>query len=133
MVRMLPIFLLILSFSAAALAEVEWQVVQSLQLPSSPVDVTTSGDGQRVFVLLENGEVRVYDAGGTLQESVRLGLGADRIAVTPDGERLLLSDAKGRQVRMVALDFIKPIDISGSPFKGPDDAKVVVAVYSDFQ
>jgi len=123
----------LLAFSASAGAEVEWQVSQHLKLPSAPIDVATSADGQRVFVLLKAGEVRIYDAGGQQQEALMIGGNADKIAVSPDGEQLVLSDSKTQQVSLVALDYVKPIDLSGSPFKGPADAKVVVAVYSDFQ
>ena len=130
----ISIFLLLFVLSASlATAEVEWQIDRNIKLPSAPIDVTTSADGQRIFVLLKGGEVQVFDASGKKQETINFGSNADRIVVSPDGERLLLSDSKGKQVNLVSLDFVKPIDIAGSPFKGPTDAKVVVAVYSDFQ
>ena len=133
MIRYILVLLSVLLISSIASAEVEWQVSQDLKLPMAPVDIATSADGQKVFVLLSGGEVRIYDANGQLLEEVRLETAADKIAVSPDGEQLVLSDSKTKQVKMVSLDYIKPIDISGSPFKGPADAKVVVAVYSDFQ
>ena len=130
----ISILLLFLAFLASSVsAEVEWEIYRNFKLPSAPVDITTSADGQRIFVLLKEGDVQIYDANGRLQESLNLGSDADKIVVSPDGERLLLSDSKGMQVRIVSLDYVKPINITGSPFKGPDDARVVVAVYSDFQ
>jgi len=36
-------------------------------------------------------------------------------------------------LKTVAIDFIVNFNIAGSPFLGPADAKVVVAVFSDFQ
>jgi sugar lactone lactonase YvrE len=127
-------FVLVLLFLAStAVAEVEWQINRNFKLPAAPVDITTSSDGQKIFVLLKGGEVHIYDTNGQQLERLRFGTEADKIIVTPDGERLLLSDSKTKQVKLVSLDYIKSIDISGSPFKGPKDAKVVVAVYSDFQ
>jgi DNA-binding beta-propeller fold protein YncE len=131
--RILLIAVLALALCAPVYAEVEWQVSQNLKLPSAPVDIATSADGQKVFVLLQGGELRIFNANGQQQEAVNLEISADKIAVSPDGGRLVLSDSKSKQVRLVSLDYIKPIDISGSPVKGPDDATVVVAVYSDFQ
>lgn len=124
---------MLLLISTNGYAEVEWQISRNLQLPAAPVDVTTSADGQKIFVLLDKGEVRIYDADGRQYDSIRLGPDADRIAVSPDGQLLLVSDSRGKQIKMVSLDFIKSIDIAGSPFRGPEEAKVVVAVYSDFQ
>ncbi len=126
--------MLILSFLASvAVAEVEWQINRDFKLPSAPVDITTSSDGQKIFVLLKGGDVHIYDTNGRQLEQLKFGTEADKIVVTPDGERLLLSDSKSKQVKLVSLAYIKDIDTSGSPFKGPKDAKVVVAVYSDFQ
>jgi hypothetical protein len=34
---------------------------------------------------------------------------------------------------ILVLDFIQNIDVSDSPFKGPADAAVTIAVFSDFQ
>ena len=131
MMRILLILVFLLPLCSPVMAEVEWQVDQNFKLPSAPVDMTTSADGQRIFVLLKGGEVRIYDGNGRQQEVLKLGRQADKIRVSPDGGRLILS--KGEEVSLVSLDYVKQIDISGSPYKGAEDAKVVVAVYSDFQ
>lgn len=133
MQRILIPVLSLLFLATSVVADVEWQVNGNIKLPSSPVDMTTSADGQRIFILLAKGEVQIYDANGRQQETLKLDTAADKIMVSPDGEKLFLSDSKGKQVKLVSLAFVKPIEIAGSPFKGPKDAKVVVAVYSDFQ
>ncbi len=46
---------------------------------------------------------------------------------------LLLSSRSNKTVELLAIDFIHKINISGSPFKGSEDALVVIAVFSDFQ
>lgn len=129
--RILLTVLLLLSSVAVTPAAVEWEQRGNLQLDAPLVDMVSSADGQRIFALLKGGKVVIFDATGAKQESLDLEFKAERIAVTPRGEQLILS--KGKEVRLVALDYIKTIDITGSPFKGPTDAKVVVAVYSDFQ
>ena len=51
----------------------------------------------------------------------------------PGGETLILRSGKNKTVELVTLDFIQKINITGSPFKGPQDAPVVIAVFDDFQ
>jgi len=55
------------------------------------------------------------------------------IASSPSGSYLLLADSKDNTVELVQISFVVDIDISGLPFKGPADAPVVVAVFSDYQ
>jgi hypothetical protein len=38
-----------------------------------------------------------------------------------------------KTVEIVTIDFIQNINVSGSPFKGPEDAAVVIAVFDDFE
>jgi hypothetical protein len=51
----------------------------------------------------------------------------------PKEDLLLLKSRKNRTVEILVLDFIQKINTSGSPFKGPKDAPVEIAVFSDFE
>jgi hypothetical protein len=51
----------------------------------------------------------------------------------PGGDSLILNSNKNKTVQIIVLDFIQNINIFGSPYKGSDDAPVVVAVFDDFQ
>ena len=55
------------------------------------------------------------------------------IGTSPSGDFLLLADSKNKTLEMVKIAFVVDIDISGLPFKGPANAPVVVAVFSDYQ
>ena len=114
-------------------AAVEGEVLTTLPLESAPLDVAVSADGRWTFVLVQGGEVRVYGADGELQGTVRVKDGALGIAASPTGDRLFVSGRDPDRVEVVSVDFVHPIDVAGSPFKGPADAPVVVAVYNDFQ
>jgi len=47
---------------------------------------------------------------------------------------MLLLKSRGNQtIEILVIDFIQKINISSSPFKGPTDAPVMIAVFSDFQ
>jgi len=114
-------------------AEVEGEVLKTLAVGVAPLDVAASADGRWTFVLFPGGEVRVYSADGESQGTLQVGSGAERIASSPQGDRLFVTSRAPEQISIVSVDFVYPIDVAGSPFKGPADAPVVVAVFSDFQ
>ena len=57
----------------------------------------------------------------------------DGIKVGPEQDILLLTSRQNKTVEILVLDFIQNLDVSNSPFKGPADTVVTVAVFSDFQ
>lgn len=100
---------------------------------SSPVDVAVSWDSRWVYVLTNKGELLLYSEDGRLQKRMNVGSGVTSIGAGPSDGWLLLSDRKSKTIRLVSLNLEYDIQLSGSPFKGPANAPVVVAVYSDFQ
>ncbi len=116
-----------------AVAEVESQVLKTLNLDKTPIDVVTSADGKVLFVLTE-GEVLVYTkAGTTLSGRVPVDAGANQIAVSPRGDQLYLTNGKTNSLTVINVAFVQTIDVAGAPFKGPAAAPVVVAVFDDYQ
>ena len=115
------------------LAAVEWDIQRTLNLMEPPLDVAVSLNGRWVFVLTQSGSVHIYTPDGRLEETIQVGPRVDQIRVGPREDLLLLTSKADKTVQMVTLDFIRPINVSGSPFKGPDDAPVVIAVFSDFE
>jgi DNA-binding beta-propeller fold protein YncE len=112
---------------------VEWDVIKTLSLEKKPVDVAVSADGKGIYVLLKGGKVRIYSAGGQLQESLDLGFPADSIALSPAGNLLYAASKEKKSVQVVRLEFVQQISTAGSPVKGAKDAPVTVAVFNDFQ
>jgi hypothetical protein len=123
--------------SGLASENVEWNVYKTLQLEATPIDVAVSPDGRRFFVLTDRGEVVIYSASGPsagkIEAKIDVGKHADQLKLGPKGESLVLSSSKNKTVQIVTFDFIKEINVSGAPFKGPEDAAVVIAVFDDFQ
>jgi hypothetical protein len=97
------------------------------------LDVAVSPDGEKLYILTDNGNILIYSAKGKLTDTLKVDKDINAIRVSRTGDVLFLSSQKSKQVQVVLLDFIQNIDISGSPFKGPDNAPVVIAVFSDFQ
>ena len=112
---------------------VEMNVYKTLQLEETPIDVAVSPDGRRIFVLTDQGEVVIYSSAGKIEAKIDVGQYVDQLKLGPKGASLILSSGKNKTVEIVTLDFIQKINVSGSPFKGPEDAAVVIAVFDDFE
>ena len=92
-----------------------------------------SPDGRRIFVLTNQGEILVYSSTTNLEATLKVGKQVDQIKLGPGEDTLILKSSKDKTVQLVGLDFIQNINVSGAPFKGPEDAAVVIAVFDDFQ
>jgi len=119
--------------SLPAWAEVVSTVESSFKTTEGPLDLSTTADGSKTFVLTKKGNVLIYDAEGKLTETISVGKSFDQMEVSLQGDKLFLSSSREKTVQVVSLAFVKEINIAGSPYKGAKDAPVIVAVFSDFQ
>ncbi len=132
-ISFLLIISVILTFFSHSLASVEWGIQKTLRMEKSALDVAVSLNGKWIFVLTDQGNILIYSADGKLKDKIDVGNHVDQIKVGQRENILFLNSRKHKTVQIIALDFIQHIDVSGSPFKGPADAPVVIAVFSDFQ
>jgi predicted DsbA family dithiol-disulfide isomerase len=114
-------------------AEMEWDIKKKVDTKSPALDMAMSMDGKRMFLLDKNGNLNVYSIDGKLEGTAAVGKGFDNILPTVDPDILLLSNRKQNSVQELTLNFVYDIDIEGSPFKGPEDAPIIISVFSDFQ
>lgn len=114
-------------------AGLDWGIYQELDPEAPPVDVAVSRTGKWIFILTDTGEVKIFSTNGTLRETFNAGPETDGIEAGVRDDLLYISSRKTGKVRLVVLDFILDIDTADSPSKGPADAPVVIAVFSDFQ
>lgn len=121
------------AFYTQSFAVVESNVIQTLNLESPPLDVAVSPDGEKLYILTENGNILIYSGTGKLTDTLKVDKDIDAIRISRSGDVLFLSSQKSKQVQIVLVDFIQVIDVTGSPYKGPDNAPVVITVFSDFQ
>lgn len=124
---------LLFSFSTLVQAEVEKGASKTLKLDAKPIDMTISADGKYTFILAEGGKILILDSAGQLKDTLKVSESAVSIGTSPKGDFLLLADSKENTLEVFSISFVVNIDISGLPFKGPADAPVVVAVFSDYQ
>jgi len=129
----LLVILIVPGFFTQGLAFVEWNIHKTLKLDTQPLDVVVSQNGNSIFVLTESGKILVYSSDGNLKDKIDVGNHVDQIKPGPGEEWIFLSSRKNKTIEILHIDFIQQIDISGSPFQGPENAPVVIAVFSDFQ
>ncbi len=135
--RKYAIFLLVFFVTSAFFTDgsipVEWTIQKTLKMEKSPLDIAVSSNGKWIFVLIDQGSILIYSANGKLKDKLAVGNYVNGIEAGPREDILLLTSRKNKTVQVIALEFIHNIDISGSPFRGPVDAPVRIAVFSDFQ
>ena len=128
-----PMLLIVLTTATWVLAAVEITPQKTLKTDGVPVDVAVTQDGNLTFVLTDSGSVLIYDQTGNLTDTIEIGPHIDQIEIGPRGERLFVTSRKNKTVEIMTLDFIHEINTLGSPTKGPPEAPMVIAVFSDFQ
>ena len=125
--------LLLLAIPFQAGAKVEWRIENTLKTGQPPLDVAVSQDGKSIFVLTADGSILIYGSDGQLEDTIKVGAHIDQIRVGPGGEQLYATSRQNQTVEVIKLNFIRKINVTGSPSKGRTDAPVIVAVFSDFQ
>jgi DNA-binding beta-propeller fold protein YncE len=127
------VFLFLVATPSQVFATVEWSIQNTVKTGAVPIDVTVSADGRSVFVLTDDGNVLIYDRNGKLNDTITVGTHVDQIRIGPSGEQLFAASRQNKTVEVISLRFIRKINIQGSPAKGPQDAPVIITVFSDFQ
>lgn len=125
--------LIVLTLFTASRATVEWDILSAFKMEEPPVDIAVSLNGQSVYVLTAGGIIYIYWADGNPRGKISVGKSIDGIKVGPREDILFLTSRKNKTVQIINLSFLYKINVSGSPFKGPVNAPVVIAVFSDFQ
>jgi flagellar basal body rod protein FlgG len=95
--------------------------------------VAITPDGRQIFVLNDQGEILVYSSAQNLEGKIKVNNQVDQIKLGPRGDTLILTSSQIKTIQIATVDFIKNINTSGAPFKGTEDARVVISVFDDFQ
>ena len=133
MLKVLIVTLILAIAASVGSATLEWEILRTLKLDSPPLDIAIAPDGKSVYILTDKGDIQIYDLDGRLKDKIEILEPVDQIKVGPGGDQLFVTDRQNKTVKVIKLDFIRQITINGSPFKGPEDAPVVIADFSDFE
>ncbi len=112
---------------------IEWNVLQKWPTVGKTLDMVHSLDGKFVYILNDKQVVQVFNNQGQLQGTIPVEEGVSAIDIAPQGEILYLINNKNQTFSSIAVSFIVDVDISGSPFRGPADAPVTIALFTDFE
>ena len=127
------ILLLVIFTPFTAQSEVDWNISNAIQLDETPIDVAQAQGGELTYILTDQAKVYIYSAAGKLVGTIPVDPSVTDIAISAKGEQLYLINGKRKTMKTYDISFIVDFNVEGSPFLGPADAKVVVAVFSDFQ
>jgi hypothetical protein len=127
------LFIGLLWCTAAGAAGVEWRIEKESALEARPLDVAASPDGQWIFILVP-GEIQAYSVKeGKIEARIPVEEGFDRMTQSPGENALILTSGSQKKLRVIQLEFVRAIDVSGLPYKGPQKAPVTIAVFGDYQ
>jgi hypothetical protein len=114
-------------------ADLDWTEKTELNLQAAPLDIVASSDGEWLFVLTP-GHLLVYAVPeNKLLKQIPVDGQFDRLAHSPKDNTLVLSSSSGRILKFIELELVHEFDVSGLPFKGPENALVTLAVFGDYQ
>jgi hypothetical protein len=126
-------FAAVWAFPQIVQAELEWKIIQSLDLKTTPLDIASSADGLWLFILTP-GEILVFSSQeAKITEHIPVGAEFDRITSFPRGNVVIISSSTKKALQIIHLETVYKIDVMGSPFKGPQDAPVTIVVFTDYQ
>ncbi len=123
----------VLCFSANALADVEWNTLNDVDLQETPLDIAVSRDGMTAFILCEK-SIKLYSIReGKVTDTIPITASFSQIALSPDGQTLLLTDPKNKQLSVIRVTPVYDIKIGQSPVIGKADAPVSIFAFMDYQ
>ncbi|MBW2192843.1 MAG: hypothetical protein JRF27_03540 [Deltaproteobacteria bacterium] len=117
----------------SAFAGWEWRDKATLNFDDPVLDVSEFPDGNLLFILTPK-EVLMYSIlGKKVEERIPLDKPYDRLIHSPKNNTLVLTSESEKSVKIIQLDLVYKINISGLPFLGAEKAPVTLAVFSDYQ
>ena len=128
---LLLLFVSLMPFIAQS--KVDWEISNAIQLDETPIGLALAQEGHLTFLLTDRARVLIYSAENKLVGTIPVDPAVTDITVSAKGDQLHLINSKRRTLQTVDVSFIVDFNVEDSPFLGPADAPVVVAVFSDFQ
>lgn len=129
----LVVIVSLVSVPSGISAEVVWTISGQLDLKTPPLDICASADGKWLYIL-SAGEVAVYSfADGTIVNRIAIDKAFDRMIYVKEKNAIVVTGRSGNTVQIIQLDVVYQFALSGLPYKGPKNAPVTIAVFSDYQ
>ena len=114
-------------------ADVEWTIGGQLGLKAPPLDICASADGKWLYILCP-GEIAVYSFNQEkIVNRIPVDKIVDRMIYVKEKNALVVASRAGDTVRIIQLEVVNTITTAGLPYRGPKQAPVTIAVFSDYQ
>jgi protein-disulfide isomerase len=114
-------------------SDIDWTPVGQFKLESPPLDVESTADGEMIFVLMP-GKIVVYDKSANRQlNQIPLDQAYNRLTYVTESETLILTSSNTNTLKVIHIDQVYNISVEGSPFMGPENAPVTIAVFDDYE
>ncbi len=131
-------FIFLMALSAVlvfsnAYAKVEWDIIKDISLEDKPLDVAVSKDGATAFILCSKNILLYSVQKNRVSDTIPVSGNYSQIALSPDGEKLFLTDTSKKKMSIVQISHVYNINIGQSPVIGSADAKVNIFAFIDFQ
>lgn len=116
-----------------ASADVEWTFGKQRILDVTPLDISSSSDGQWIYILTP-GEVAIFSVlDDKVVSRVPIDKTFDKITSVMQTNTLIVSSSTGKTFKLIQLEFTQKFAFDGLAFKGIENAPVTIAVFSDYQ
>ncbi len=113
--------------------DLEWTEKSQIKIEAPLLDIATSLDGRWIFILAP-GEILVYSVSEEkVVNRIPVDRAFDRLTHSPKTNTLILGSGTEKTLKIIELEVIHNIEISGLPIKGPEGAPVTIAVFGDYQ
>jgi protein-disulfide isomerase len=113
--------------------DVDWTSVGQIKLDSPPLDVESTPDGDLIFVLVP-GKVVVYEESANRQlNQILVDQSYNRLTYSAESERLVLTSSVTNELKIIQIDRVYDISVEDSPFLGPENAPITIAVFDDYE
>ena len=122
-----------ISLPQHAQAGLEWSTLKKVNLKTKPLDVSLSEDGQLLFILTP-GEILVYSVPEEkITNKIPVGKDFDRLSYSSKANALTVTSSTKKALEIILLEYVHEIETAGLPYKGPENAPVTMAVFTDYQ
>jgi hypothetical protein len=129
----ISVFFLSLLFNSNIYGAVGLTTLMEKNLDVQPRDVASSADGDMIFIL-SPGELIIYSSKkDEIVSRSTIDVSYDKITYSGKNNTLVLTSQSSKLLKIIHVEQIYEISLSGLPFKGGINAPVVIAVFDDYQ
>jgi len=122
-----------LCFTTVVFAKVEGEILKNITLEDTPRDIVISKDGSSAYILCRK-SIQIYSTrSNKVTGNIPLKEDFFQIAISPDGEKLFLTKARGKEISIIQISQVYDIPIGNSPVIGKKGAPVTFFAFLDYQ